>query len=1077
VFSASILVSKPKEKETKATTDEKDLLASSQFGGMQLRLLGTALTSGRIIDIAVNPNDKATWYVGVACGGVWKTTNAGINFTPVFDNENSFSIGCITIDPNNTHVVWVGSGENNSQRSVSYGDGIYKSVDGGKSWKNMGLKKSEHIGKIIVDPRNSNTIYVAAQGPLWGPGGDRGLYKSTDGGATWELSLNISENTGVTDIIIDPRNPDVIYAASYQRRRHVFTLINGGPESAIHKSTDAGKTWTKLANGLPSGDVGRIGLAISPVNPDYVFAVIEGSGEGNGGFFRSVNRGGSFEKRGSYTPGSAQYYSEIICDPKNVDKIYSLETIFSVSEDGGVNFRGVGNKHRHVDDHALYIDPDKTNHLIVGGDGGIYETYDNGENWRFFSNLPVTQFYRITPDNSLPFYYVYGGTQDNNTWGAPTRSTNIAGVSNEDWFLIVGGDGYKAQVDPKEPNIIYGQSQYGGLVRYDKISGEQVYIQPQPENNEEIRWNWDTPLLISNHDNKRIYHVANRLYRSDDRGQSWRPISQELSRRIDRNQLKVMGKLWSPEAVAKNASTSLYGNCVALSESPKNENLIYVGTDDGLIQVTNDGGKNWSKYEKFADVPETTYVSKVYASLHNENVVYAAFDNHKNNDFLPYIYKSNDKGKTWVSIKGNLPENGPVYTIIEDESNPNLLFLGTEFGLYFTVDGGNKWIQMKSGLPTIAIKDLEIQRREHDLVVATFGRGVYILDDYTPLRNVTAELMNKDFNLFDIKDALFFMQTDTRAKNDQGEMLWRAKNPPYGATFTYYLKESPKTKKQLRKETETKDEKDGKDLTYPSFNDLYLEDQEEKSFLIFTILDEKNNVVKKLTSSASAGINRITWNLRYSDFSPIGDKSDANTSTGMPVLPGKYKVYVSKYVNGQITKLCDAKEFIVKPLTLQILPGNLAELNDFQLKVADLHKVMIATNSYLSDMLSKLDKAKKAVLIANNLDESLLSNIRKIEVELKNLSVKFNGDNSLKKRNENEPQSMIDRLMFAYYGVFEISSAVTGTQKEAYQMALDNFKPVYNQLKKINDTDLISILNQLNKAGAPLLPGVLPDFK
>jgi photosystem II stability/assembly factor-like uncharacterized protein len=1070
------MLSKPKDKETNEIKPEKDQFASSVFNGLQLRLLGTALTSGRIIDIAVHPNDKSTWYVGVACGGVWKTTNAGINFTPIFDSQNSFSIGCISIDPNNPHTVWVGSGENNSQRSVSWGDGIYKSNDGGKSWKNMGLKKSEHIGKIIIDPKNSNIVYVAAQGPLWGPGGDRGLYKTTDGGTTWELVLNISENTGVTDVLIDPRNTDIIYAASYQRRRHVWTLINGGPEAAIHKSTDGGKTWNKLSNGLPGGDLGRIGLAISNINPDYIFATIEASDE-DGGFYRSTNRGESWEKRSNTFSGSAQYYSEIVCDPKNIDRIYFLDTYFKVSDDGGKTFRSVGNKSRHVDDHAVWIDPNNTNYLLVGGDGGIYETYDKGENWRYFSNLPVTQFYRVTPDNSEPFYYVYGGTQDNNTWGAPSQTTNVLGISNEDWFLIVGGDGYKAQVDPKEPNIIYGQYQYGGLVRYDKKSGESVFIQPQPENGEEIRFNWDTPLLISHHDNKRIYHIANKLYRSDDRGQSWKAVSPDLTRKIDRNKLPVMGKIWSPEAIAKNASTSLFGNCVALSESPINQNLIYVGTDDGLIQITDDGGKNWNKIEKFADVPETTYVSKVYASLHNENVVYASFDNHKNNDFLPYIYKSNDKGKTWTSIKGNLPENGPVYTIVEDEVNPDLLFLGTEFGLYFTINGGEKWIQLKGSLPIIAIKDLEIQRREHDLVVGTFGRGVYILDNYTPLRKVNKETLDKDFYLFDIKDALFYHQTDTRAKSDQGEMLWRAKNPPYGVTFTYFMKEPIKTKKQLRKDQEAKDIKDGKTITYPSFDNLYLEDQEEKAYLIFTILDEKDNLIKKLTTNPSTGINRITWNMRFSDQSNATENSDPNKSNGMPVLPGKYKVYVSKNVNGEITKISDIKEFIIKPLTLQVLPGNLAELNEFQTKVAELHRIIIGTNNYLNEMQLNLQKVEKSSLLSAKVSETILSKIRTIEVEILNLQTKLNGNGSLKKRNENETPSIIDRLMFSYYGVFEISSSVTQTQRESFKIAEDNFKPVYTRIKQMSQVEMTEIINELNKAGAPFTPGRLPDYK
>ncbi|MDT8325394.1 MAG: glycosyl hydrolase, partial [Bacteroidota bacterium] len=502
--------------------EEKNTLTSSLLGGLKFRCIGPALPSGRIIDFAVNPSNYAEYFVAVASGGVWKTTNDGISFTPVFDGEASYSIGCVTLDPNNPHTVWVGSGENNSQRSVSYGDGVYRSTDGGKSWKNMGLRASEHIGKIIVDPTDSRIVYVAAQGPLWGPGGDRGLYKSTDAGASWKAVLTISENTGVTDIVMDPRDSQVLYAASYQRRRHVWTLINGGPESMIFKSTDAGATWDTLRSGLPKGDCGRIGLAISPANPDYLYAIIEAE---EGGVYRSSNRGASWEKRGDYQSVSAQYYSELVCDPRDEDKLYSLDTYTRVSEDGFKTNRRLGNRHRHVDDHALWINPDNTDHLLIGGDGGVYDSYDGGAHWRFKSNLPVTQFYRVSVDNAEPFYNVYGGTQDNQSLGGPSRTINKDGIFNEDWIYTNGGDGFESQIDPEDANIVYAQSQYGFLVRFDKRSGEKLGIQPQPGPGEDpYRWNWDSPLLISPHKSTRLYFAANILFRSEDRGNSWTAI-------------------------------------------------------------------------------------------------------------------------------------------------------------------------------------------------------------------------------------------------------------------------------------------------------------------------------------------------------------------------------------------------------------------------------------------------------------------------------------------------------------------------------------------------------------------------
>ncbi len=501
---------KPAKAKTDTKKDEpKDPLSAGTFTGLALRALGPAFTSGRIGDLAVDPRDKAHWYVVVASGGVWETRNAGTTWAPIFDDQGSYSIGCVTLDPRNPLTVWIGTGENNSQRSVGYGDGVYRSLDGGRTWENMGLGKSEHIGKILVDPRNSSVVFVAAQGPLWGPGGDRGLYKSTDGGKTWEKSLDISEHTGVSDLAFDPRDPDTIYASAYQRRRHVWTLIDGGPESAIHKSTDGGKSWRKLTNGLPAGDVGRIGLAVAPSQPDVVYAIVEAPGEG-GGFYRSTDAGGNWAKMSGHVSGSPQYYQEIIVDPNNADRVYSMDTFIMVTDDGGKTFRHAGEKNKHVDNHALWIDPDDSDHLLVGCDGGLYESFERAASWRFVPNLPVTQFYRVTVDNTQPFYHVYGGTQDNFSLGGPSRTISASGIVNSDWYVTQGGDGFKTQVDPEDPNIVYAQYQHAGLARFDKRSGEGLDIQPQPRPGEPgLRWNWDSPLIISPHLHTRLYFAAN----------------------------------------------------------------------------------------------------------------------------------------------------------------------------------------------------------------------------------------------------------------------------------------------------------------------------------------------------------------------------------------------------------------------------------------------------------------------------------------------------------------------------------------------------------------------------------------
>ncbi|MBI5441053.1 MAG: glycosyl hydrolase, partial [Deltaproteobacteria bacterium] len=694
----------------------KDPFSAETFAGLELRDIGPAVTSGRIGDLAVDPVRKGTYYVAVASGGVWKTTNWGTTFAPVFDEKGSYSIGCVALDPTNTLVVWVGTGENNSQRSVGYGDGVYRSPDGGKTWENVGLKASEHIGKILVHPKDGKTVYVAAQGPLWADGGDRGLYKTTDGGKSWKAVLTISDKTGVSDVWMDPRDPEVLYAAAYQRRRHVFTLINGGPESGIHKSTDGGATWTKLTNGLPKGDVGRIGLAVPDAAPDTVYALVEARGK-DGGFYRSLDGGMSWEKRGEYATTSAQYYQELVPDPKDAGRVYSMDTYMQVTDDGGKSWRKAGEKAKHVDNHALWIDPENTDHLLNGNDGGIYESWDRCETWQFKTNLPVAQFYRVAVDDAKPFYNVYGGTQDNTTLGGPSRTDNVHGILNENWFVTQGGDGFFAAIEPGNPDIVYSEAQHGALVRFDRKTGEQVDIQPQAgPSDEALRWNWESPLIISPHSPTRLWFAAQRVFRSEDRGNSWKAVSPDLTRQVDRNRLPVMGRVWSVDAVAKNASTSFWGNIVSLVESPKKVDLVYAGTDDGLVQVTEDGGGSWRKATSFPGVPEMTFDADLAASPHEADVVYAAVDNHKRGDFKPYLLKSADRGRSWTSISGDLPARGTVYTVVEDPKRPGLLYCGTEFGLFFTNDGGKRWIQLKGGMPPINVRDLAFQERENDLV-------------------------------------------------------------------------------------------------------------------------------------------------------------------------------------------------------------------------------------------------------------------------------------------------------------------------------------------------------------------------
>lgn len=1058
---------------------------AARLAGLRLRSIGPAVTSGRVVGFAVHPQDRSTYYVAAASGGVWKTVNAGTSWTPVFDEQGSYSIGVVVLDPKNPNTVWVGTGENNSQRSVGYGDGVYRSDDGGKTWRRVGLDKSEHIGKILIDPRDSNVVYVAAQGPLWGPGGDRGLYKTTDGGKTWNKVLNISENTGVTDIIQDPGNPNALLAAAYQRRRHVWTLINGGPESTIYKSTDSGQTWRKLGGGLPAGELGRIGLAVAPSQPGLAYAIVEAS-ERKGGIFRTADFGETWEKVNDFD-SQAQYYAHIVVDPKDANRLYVMNVFLRVSNDGGRTLQNLGESRKHVDNHEIWIDPNNTNYNLVGCDGGIYESFDRGANWKFISNLPITQFYDVACDTATPFYNVYGGTQDNFTLGGPARNRSASGIVNSDWFVTQGGDGFQSRVDPTDPNIVYSESQYGGLIRFDRRTGEAVGIQPQPGKGEMgLRWNWDSPLLISPHSHTRIYFAANKLFKSDDRGDTWKAISPDLSRQIDRNTLPVMGKIWPPDAVSKSVSTSLYGNCTALAESPKEEGLIYVGTDDGLIQVTEDGGKNWRKIETFPGVPERTYVARLLASQHDAKTVYAAFDNHKMADFAPYILKSTDAGKTWIALQGDLPKNGPVLAIAEDHVDPKLLFVGTEFGLYFSTAGGEKWTRLKSGLPTIAVRDLAIQKQMNDLVVATFGRGFYILDDYTPLRLAKPDLGDKACTVFPIREALLYIPTrplGIPGKGFQGEAYYTAANPPFGATFTYLLKDGLKTKRQRRQDAEKEAAKKNQALPYPMQDQLRAEAEEEPPAILLTITDAEGTTIRTIQGPSAAGLHRVSWDLRTpAPTLPRPRPPEAELFGPEPggplVMPGVYKVFVSQRLDGVTTKLTEPVEFKITVPGIEGVPApDRKTLGEFQQQVARLQRAVSGTLEAANAVGTRLGEVKRALDHTPGSDPKHMDLVRKLEKENADILRVLRGDAALRARNDNTPISISERVGEVVEASRYYLGKPTTTQREQYAIAAEEFTVELAKLRKLIDVDLKEVEKGLDLTGAPWTPGRLPEWK
>ena len=1072
-------VAAQKKKEAVKESEKKETgLSSSTFSGLSFRSIGPAWASGRISDFAVNSRNHSEIYVGVSAGNIWKTTNNGITWSPVFENYGAYAIGCLKIDPNNPNVIWAGTGENNHQRQLGYGDGVYKSEDGGSSWTNMGLKESRQIGMIEIDPRNSDVVYVAAEGSIWGPGGERGLYKTTDGGKTWNKVLDISENTGVNNIVMDPRNPDVLYATSEQRRRHVYTKIGGGPESAVYKSKDAGKTWDKIMKGLPSVDIGGMGIAISPVNPDVLYLIMEAAGESSG-FYRSINRGVSWEKMSSYA-SSGQYYNEIYCDPKDIDKVYSVETISQVTLDGGKTWNAVGNNQRHVDDHALWIDPDDTRHFYIGGDGGIYETYDEGKNYIFKSNLPVTQFYRINVDNALPFYNVYGGTQDNNSMGGPSRNTDRDGVINDDWFVTMGGDGFWVAIDPVDENIIFTEYQYGNAFLYDKKSGEAVSIKPIPPQGEKTyRWYWDAPLIISPHQRERIYMAANKVFRSNDRGYSWEVISGDLTRNEDRNQFKVMGKYWSVDAVAKDVSTSLWGLIVSLAESKVKKDLIYAGTDDGVIAVTEDGGKNWRRTTSFPGIPEYTYTSDILPDRFDENVVYASFNNMLQDDFKPYILKSTDKGRTWVMITNKLPVNGTIHTIGQDPVNPKLLFAGSEFSFYISVDGGNEWMEFKSGLPTAAVRDIAIQERESDLIITTFGRGIFILDDYSPLRNFKKEILDEQAHIFPVKDAKMFVETE--GFGNQGSTYFKAPNPAYGATITYFIKEVPKTDRELRHEKEKELFEKGEKIPQPDYLTLQAEEKEISPYLIFTITDESNNVVRQIFKSASKGINRINWNFTYSTFSPVSatkfDPLNAGRN-GIMAMPGNYKVSLAMYSKGVIKDLAGPETFKCKPLDIVTFPStdNNAKLAWLK-EASDYARTIYGTMNYNNELLEKATAVLQALQETPSSTSEMKAEATRIIKEIDEINFRFRGPVPKASSEEIPPTDvpLSDRLNEIAITSYSLSGNISRIAKDQLVVLKSEFPPVLDRVVKAGE-DLQKLEKQLDAIKAPWTPGRIPKI-
>ncbi len=1058
--------------------------ADDDFSGFKLRNIGPALMSGRIADVAIHPEDHSIWYVAVGSGGVWKTVNNGTSWQPVFDGQSAYSIGAISIDPSNPHTVWVGTGENVGGRHVGFGDGVYRSMDDGNSWDHLGLKESEHISKIIVHPQDSDTVWVAAQGPLWRQGGQRGLYKTSDGGKTWRRTLVGDQGddvwTGVTDLVIDPRDPDVLYAATWQRHRTVAAYVGGGPNSALYKSTDGGESWHKLSQGLPSGNLGKIGLAISPQNPDVLYAAIE-LNRRTGGVWKSTDRGASWSKQSDTVSGGTgpHYYQELYASPHAFDRIYLMDVRVQVSDDGGKTFRVLDEEHKHSDNHALAFRPDDPDYLLIGTDGGLYESYDLAQSWRFIDNLPVTQFYKVAVDDAEPFYTVYGGTQDNNTQGGPSRTDNLHGIRNADWFVTLFGDGHQPATEPGNPDIMYSEWQGGNLVRVDRSNGEIVYIQPQPEPGDPAeRFNWDAPILVSPHQPTRLYYASQRVWRSDDRGDSWRPVSGDLTRDQQRVELAVMGRKWSWDAPWDMYAMSNYNTITSLAESPVAEGVLYAGTDDGLIQVSSDAGANWRRIEvgKLPGVPATAFVNDIKADLYDADTVYVALDNHKYGDFKPYLLKSTDRGRSWKSISSNLPDRHLVWRVVQDHIKPGLMFVGTEFGIFFTLNGGDQWLKLTGNAPTISFRDLAIQRRENDLVGASFGRGFWVLDDYSPLREISNETLAQEAALFNTRDALWYFQRGVLGfgeKASMGEGYYTAPNPEFGAVFTYHLAESYKTDEQLRQEREKPLLEKAEDVPFPGFDAVEAEARQPQPAIILTVRDSDGNVVRRLEAPADKGFHRIAWDLRFPPPDAIGQEAGfGGPPQGHMVMPGDYTVELAKRIDGELTALAGPRKFAVKRINEGALEGaELADTVAFWQQLAALQRATTAASQAITEARSKIDNMRIALQRSLADGGQLDAKLYALDQQLYNIAEQFQGKSELEPVGQPQPHTIGTRIFVASMGTMRSSYGPTPTHRRSLDIASSEFGVVREQLNHLLEQQLPALEQQLLAAGAPWMPG------
>ncbi len=1065
---------------------------TDKLKNLEFREIGPAVMGGRIDDFAVVESNPKIVYVGTASGGVWKTTNNGTTWEPVFDKEGVSTIGDITIAPSDPAVVWVGTGEPNNRQSSSWGDGIYKSLDAGKTWQKMGLAATHHIGRIVIHPRNPEVVYAAAIGHLWGPNPERGVYKTMDGGKTWNQVLKINDDTGVSDIAMDPESPDTLYAAAYERRRTPFGFNGGGPDSAIYKTVDGGATWKKLAKGLPyenGGDTGRIGLEVYRKDPNIVYAIVQHE---KGGTYRSEDKGETWKKMGDTNPRPS-YYSQIRVDPNNDLRIWELGAQMYISEDGGKTFSTQRVKGIHGDFHAMWIDPADSNHVITGCDGGIHWSYDNGRTWDFINTIAIGQFYEVGLDNERP-YKICGGLQDNGSWCGPSMSLTEDGIVNGDWTLMPGGDGFYARIDYAEPWIVYTESQDGHISRRDEHTGQQREIMPEAKVGEpHYRFQWNSPVEVSSHDHNTIYYGGNYLFKSTDRGDTWTRLGGDLTTGADRNKLQIFGKTPDKNTLSRHDGVQDYPTITTLAESPMTANVLWVGTDDGNVQVTRDGGKSWKNVAlRATGVPKGTYVTRVVASKYAEGAAYVTFDGHRTDDYNVYIFYTSDYGENWKAIRNGIPDSaGTVHVVREHPKNANLLFAGTEFGLWVSWDHGANWTALKNNFPTVPVDDIEIQARDNDMVLATHGRSIWIFDDITPIEKFDAAVASSDITFFTPRTATVW---DLRQRRwSAGQKMFTGKNPPYGAILNYYLKEAvPPEAPKTAKDDKDKD-KDKKETAATSADQKAkpeaVANKEGKTKI--SVYDKDGKLVREFDGPGKAGVNRTNWDLRWnSPAVPTPEQLEAAAAgfdfgpRGPHVEPGKYTIKIkagSKEASQEVVVEDDPR--------LQLSPADYAARREAitqlyaMAKTADKDRKTIegikeglkAAREQWKKDAAKPDAAKSdAPKIPEDIQKAADELQKKVDTVAEKYVREREGLGNAGPPFEWKPEPLPQQIQSLLRDLDGFWAAPGGQQKEKLAELTPLVSDNSAQVKKISEEDLPAFNKKMNDAGIPHIVPVAP---